>query len=107
MPSLTERIQPATWMVVITSATITKSERIMIASAFEMIGTYFGPMDGPIAGRKMAPYRNHGMGKPIKMSKILEPMNEETAMSPWPRRATAIDERQSGMDVPAARSVTP
>mmetsp|Transcript_39495 Transcript_39495/g.103590 ORF Transcript_39495/g.103590 Transcript_39495/m.103590 type:complete len:235 (-) Transcript_39495:565-1269(-) len=41
------------------------------------------------------------------MSKILEPIDDDTAMSPWPRLATAIDESASGIDVPAARRVRP
>ena len=41
------------------------------------------------------------------MSKILDPTEEETAMSPSPLRATMTDVIKSGMDVPAARNVKP
>ena len=41
------------------------------------------------------------------MSKTFEPIDEESAMSPCPSRATSTDEMASGMDVPAARIVTP
>ena len=60
-----------------------------------------------MAGRRMAVYKNHGMGRPMRTSKMLDPIEEETAMSPWPRRATATDERQSGIDVPAASTKMP
>ena len=38
---------------------------------------------------------------------MLEPIEEETAMSPWPRLATAIDESASGIEVPLASRVRP
>eukprot|EP00965_Chrysotila_dentata_P080045 2640551-Pleurochrysis_carterae.AAC.1 len=41
------------------------------------------------------------------MSKTLDPMEDERAMSPWPSRATSTEESASGMDVPAASTVTP
>merc|ERR1719387_785607 len=34
-------------------------------------------------------------------------MEEDTAMSPWPSRATSIEVRRSGTEVPAARMVMP
>mmetsp|Transcript_88974 Transcript_88974/g.229555 ORF Transcript_88974/g.229555 Transcript_88974/m.229555 type:complete len:201 (+) Transcript_88974:444-1046(+) len=47
-----------------------------------------------------------GIGSPTRISKMLEPMDEEMAMSPKPSLATAMEETASGMDVPAARTVT-
>ena len=41
------------------------------------------------------------------MSKMLDPTEDETAMSPRPLRATMTDVMRSGMDVPAARNVSP
>lgn len=41
------------------------------------------------------------------MSKMLEPTDEETAMSPKPFLATMTDVMRSGMDVPAAKKVRP
>jgi len=38
---------------------------------------------------------------------MFEPMEEETAMSPRPFRATITEVIKSGMDVPAARNVKP
>lgn len=40
-------------------------------------------------------------------SKIFEPTEEETAMSPNPLRATIILVNKSGMEVPAAKNVRP
>mmetsp|Transcript_12233 Transcript_12233/g.42959 ORF Transcript_12233/g.42959 Transcript_12233/m.42959 type:complete len:446 (+) Transcript_12233:401-1738(+) len=50
---------------------------------------------------------SHGSGSPTLMSKMLEPMEEETAMSPKPLRATITDDSASGIDVPPARMVRP
>ena len=47
------------------------------------------------------------MGSPTQTSKMLDPMEEETAMSPSPLRATMTEVMRSGMDVPAARIVRP
>ena len=41
------------------------------------------------------------------MSKMFDPTDEETAMSPKPFRATMTDVIKSGMDVPAAKNVRP
>merc|ERR1719171_1276202 len=41
------------------------------------------------------------------MSKTLEPIAFETAMSPWPLRATSREPIASGTEVPAARRVQP
>ena len=44
---------------------------------------------------------------PTVTSKMLDPTEEETAMSPKPFLATITDVIKSGMDVPAARNVRP
>ena len=44
---------------------------------------------------------------PTVTSKMLEPTEEETAMSPKPLRATMTLVMRSGMDVPAAKKVRP
>ena len=44
---------------------------------------------------------------PMVMSKMLEPTELDTAMSPRPFRATITLVMRSGMDVPAARMVSP
>mmetsp|Transcript_59251 Transcript_59251/g.176063 ORF Transcript_59251/g.176063 Transcript_59251/m.176063 type:complete len:104 (-) Transcript_59251:1954-2265(-) len=54
-----------------------------------------------------AVYIIQGNGKPTKMSKILLPIELDTAMSPSPILATITLESRSGTDVPAARSVIP
>ena len=41
------------------------------------------------------------------MSNTLDPIDEDTAMSPKPRRATATEESRSGIDVPAAMKLRP
>jgi hypothetical protein len=55
----------------------------------------------------MADHTNHGMGNPIATSKMFEPIEEETAMSPNPWRATITLVKRSGTLVPAARKVSP
>merc|ERR1719464_1654511 len=50
---------------------------------------------------------SHGSGSPIKMSKILLPMDELTAISPMPIFATITELNKSGTDVPAAKKVSP
>mmetsp|Transcript_26031 Transcript_26031/g.41025 ORF Transcript_26031/g.41025 Transcript_26031/m.41025 type:complete len:111 (-) Transcript_26031:679-1011(-) len=50
---------------------------------------------------------NHGSGNPTRISKILLPMELDTAMSPCPIRATITLENKSGTDVPAASTVNP
>jgi len=50
---------------------------------------------------------NHGRGRPTRTSKMLDPILEETAISPLPCLATTTEDRRYGMEVPAARTVTP
>lgn len=49
----------------------------------------------------------HGKGSPTKISKILLPIELDTAISPSPIRATITLESKSGTDVPAAKNVNP
>ena len=51
--------------------------------------------------------RIHGTGRPTRMSKMLLPMELETAISPSPMRATITLVSKSGTEVPAARNVNP
>jgi hypothetical protein len=44
---------------------------------------------------------------PTQISKIFDPTEEETAMSPKPFRATITDVIKSGIEVPAAKNVSP
>eukprot|EP00581_Thalassiosira_minuscula_P040233 CAMPEP_0184448474 /NCGR_PEP_ID=MMETSP0740-20130409/4426_1 /TAXON_ID=385413 /ORGANISM="Thalassiosira miniscula, Strain CCMP1093" /LENGTH=85 /DNA_ID=CAMNT_0026818385 /DNA_START=401 /DNA_END=658 /DNA_ORIENTATION=+ len=50
---------------------------------------------------------SQGSGKPTRISKILLPIELETAISPSPSRATITLEIKSGTDVPAAITVSP
>mmetsp|Transcript_23454 Transcript_23454/g.42100 ORF Transcript_23454/g.42100 Transcript_23454/m.42100 type:complete len:138 (+) Transcript_23454:395-808(+) len=50
---------------------------------------------------------NQGSGNPTRISKMLLPMELDTAMSPSPILATITLESKSGTDVPAARTVYP
>ena len=50
---------------------------------------------------------SQGNGNPMVTSKIFEPMELETAISPWPFLATITDVIRSGTLVPAARKVNP
>jgi len=50
---------------------------------------------------------NHGSGRPIRISKMLLPIELETAISPCPCLDTMTEVRRSGMLVPAAIKVTP
>merc|ERR1719450_1395872 len=52
-------------------------------------------------------YRNQGTGSPTVTSKILLPTEEETAISPKPFLATITLVIRSGIEVPAARNVSP
>merc|ERR1711865_506871 len=52
-------------------------------------------------------WKIHGMGSPMRMSKMLEPIEDDTAMSPWPCLATMTEVIRSGIEVPAARKVRP
>jgi len=52
-------------------------------------------------------YKSHGKGNPTVTSKILDPTEEDTAMSPWPCLATNTLVIKSGTDVPAAKNVRP
>lgn len=52
-------------------------------------------------------WRIHGSGRPTVTSKMLLPIELDTAISPWPSRATITLEIKSGTDVPAAKKVTP
>eukprot|EP00316_Scyphosphaera_apsteinii_P003291 CAMPEP_0119338960 /NCGR_PEP_ID=MMETSP1333-20130426/97278_1 /TAXON_ID=418940 /ORGANISM="Scyphosphaera apsteinii, Strain RCC1455" /LENGTH=99 /DNA_ID=CAMNT_0007350383 /DNA_START=189 /DNA_END=488 /DNA_ORIENTATION=+ len=58
-------------------------------------------------GRTHAVASSHGIGRPKVMSNTLEPIEEERAMSPWPSRATNTEDSASGIEVPAANTVTP
>ena len=51
--------------------------------------------------------RSHGSGSPTSTSKMFDPTEEDTAMSPLPSRATSTDVSRSGTEVPAARKVSP
>jgi hypothetical protein len=51
--------------------------------------------------------KSQGSGNPTVTSKILEPTDEDTAISPNPLRATITLVIKSGIDVPAAKNVNP
>lgn len=51
-------------------------------------------------------YTNQGTPKPTNMSNVLLPTALLTAISPLPLRATIIELRRSGTDVPPARIVS-
>jgi len=50
---------------------------------------------------------SQGRGNPTRISKMLLPIELETAMSPSPIRATMTLDNKSGTDVPAAKNVSP
>lgn len=52
-------------------------------------------------------YKIQGNGSPTQTSKILDPTEEDTAMSPRPFLATITEVIKSGMEVPAAKKVSP
>jgi len=62
---------------------------------------------GTVSGQKMKQDIVQGTGSPTRMSNTLLPIELETAMSPYPRLATLMEDIKSGTDVPAARSVKP
>lgn len=53
--------------------------------------------------------RHYGLinAYPTQISKIFDPTDEETAISPNPFRATMTDVIKSGIEVPAAKNVRP
>lgn len=51
--------------------------------------------------------KSHGTGRPTQTSKILDPTELDTAMSPSPFRATMTLVIKSGILVPAAKIVNP
>jgi hypothetical protein len=51
--------------------------------------------------------RSQGIGRPTQMSKMLEPTELDTAMSPSPFLATITEVIRSGILVPAANIVRP
>merc|ERR1712113_693312 len=51
--------------------------------------------------------RSHGSGSPTVTSKMFEPMELLTAISPWPCLATMKLDNRSGTEVPAAMIVSP
>jgi len=51
--------------------------------------------------------KNHGNGNPTKISKILLPIDDDTAISPLPALATITEVNRSGTEVPAANTVRP
>merc|ERR1719402_1017915 len=52
-------------------------------------------------------HSSHGKGNPTVTSKMFDPMEDETAISPCPCLATRTDVMRSGTEVPAARIVKP
>mmetsp|Transcript_17790 Transcript_17790/g.23047 ORF Transcript_17790/g.23047 Transcript_17790/m.23047 type:complete len:112 (+) Transcript_17790:300-635(+) len=58
-------------------------------------------------GTTIAVEMNQGTGNPKRMSKMLLPMEEETAISPSPIRAITTLLTASGILVPIARKVRP
>lgn len=100
LPSFLVSLQPLKWMMRATAPTMRKSVSTVMVSDSDLILTCDPGKITPVDS-------SQGMGRPTRMSKMLEPMDEETAMSPKPRRATAREESASGMEVPAASSVRP
>lgn len=52
-------------------------------------------------------YSSHGNGNPTVTSKIFDPIDDDTAMSPRPFFATITEVIKSGTEVPAAKNVSP
>ena len=50
---------------------------------------------------------NQGIGRPTRISKMLLPIELDTAMSPSPILATITLDNKSGTEVPAAKNVNP
>mmetsp|Transcript_9460 Transcript_9460/g.19223 ORF Transcript_9460/g.19223 Transcript_9460/m.19223 type:complete len:201 (+) Transcript_9460:37-639(+) len=93
------RTHPQARIVTMTNPTMTKSMRTIMLSPSLLMSTWSIPAT--------VVARNHGTGRPMRMSKTLEPMELLTAMSPWPFLATAREDRASGTEVPAAKRVRP
>merc|ERR1719219_1024587 len=55
----------------------------------------------------MMVYSSQGRGRPTVTSNKLDPIEEDTAMLPFPSLATRTEVMRSGTEVPAARKVSP
>mmetsp|Transcript_8364 Transcript_8364/g.10618 ORF Transcript_8364/g.10618 Transcript_8364/m.10618 type:complete len:214 (-) Transcript_8364:713-1354(-) len=82
---------------------IAKTMKIKIKSGLAMFSHWSNCLGHPTIAEK----RSHGSGRPTATSKMFEPIEDDTAMSPWPCWATMMLESRSGIDVPAARNVRP
>ena len=62
---------------------------------------------GPAPIGLIVVFSSQGSPSPKKISKTLDPIEFDTAISPYPFRATRTDAIVSGTDVPAAKKVIP
>jgi len=71
-------------------------------SPLELISTV-----GPAPIGLIVVFSNQGSPSPKKISKTFDPIEFDTAISPYPFLATSTDAMVSGTDVPAAKNVIP
>lgn len=74
--------------------------RIRLPNRMEMLHSI--PLADTSTGSPLKiPYRSHGTGSPTQTSKMFDPTEDDTAMSPSPLRATITLVIRSGIEVPA------
>ena len=98
-PSVWFNFHPNDAMQTMTKISIMKSRNN--EKSKEELSTLFGSPPVKID------FKSQGRGKPTRTSKMFDPIEDETAMSPNPWRATITELNKSGTDVPAARKVRP
>merc|ERR1719245_1774866 len=86
-------------MLMIVNASIPISEPTLTAKVCGSLLTVTG------APPLIKEYSSQGTGRPTVTSKMLEPIEEDTAMSPCPWRVTSTDVSKSGTEVPPAMRV--
>jgi len=87
--------------------TTVRNTRPNIANNTRIDCNKFSPVPTSMSPEVAMHQHSHGNGRPIKMSKMLLPIELETAISPCPCRATITDVKRSGTLVPAAMNVIP
>ncbi len=97
-PSILVRVNFLTKRVTIVKSRITK--RVTAVVVIDLSSSFTAD---PVIPSWMA----HGSPKPSKISKIFDPKTLDIDIAPFPCRATIMDTKRSGREVPAAQNVSP
>ena len=104
-PNVLDIFHPILQVVSTTQMTINTRSMMLVArsESSPSVPMAISPM-APPDRRGWRHLRSHGNGKPTATSKMLEPNDDDTAISPKPLRATNTLVNTSGTDVPTAES---